>query len=291
MRVDFIGIGVQKAATSWLHNVLAMHADVEASTPKELDFFTDHFNRGYRWYEGHFAGADGARRGECSPSYFYSSDAPLRAHAYNPDFRIIAILRDPVARAFSNHLHELRKGHIPETTLFEDGLAANPAYVEQGRYATHLARWFEVFGRDAVLVLLAEDIAADALHAYHTVCAHIGISAEPVPAALHERSHESVTPRNATLQKALRATGDAARAMGLDKQVASAKSLPGVKDLLKRNWRDLRTETEPMRPETEAMLASTFAPDIAFVADLLGRPDLPWPSQGQEAEVAHVGNA
>lgn len=291
MRVDFIGIGVQKAATSWLHNVLALHADVEASTPKELDFFTDHFNRGYRWYESHFPGAEGARRGECSPSYLYSADAPHRAHAYNPDFRIIAILRDPVSRAFSNHLHELRKGHIPADTLFEDGLAANPAYVEQGRYATHLTRWFEVFGRDPVLVLLAEDIAADALSAYHKVCAHIGIAAEPVPDALNERSHESVTPRNATLQKALRASGDAARAIGLEKQVANVKSLPGVKGLLKRNWRDLRTETEGMRPETEAMLAETFAPDIAFVAELLGRPELPWPSQRQEAEVQHVRNA
>ena len=289
MRVDFIGIGVQKAATSWLHDVLALHPDVDASDPKELDFFTAHYDRGYGWYESHFAEDPRHTRGECSPSYFYSRSAPLRAHVYNPDFRVIAILRDPVARAFSNHLHELRKGHIPDGTSFEDGLAANPAYVEQGKYAANLTRWLDTFGRDALLVLLAEDIGAEPLRAYKAVCDHLSLAADPVPDALYERRHESVAPKHAGLQRALRVSGDAARAIGLDRQVANVKALPGVRNILRMNQRDLRAETPNMRPETKADLAETFAEDIAFVSALLDRAELPWPSQ--QAEVARAGNA
>lgn len=279
MKVDFLGIGVQKAATSWLHDVLSDHPQIEASTPKELDFFTSHFDRGYEWYEGFFRrAAAGLRRGECSPSYFYSRSAPGRAMAYNPELKLLAVLRDPVSRAFSNHLHEIRKGHIPETRSFEDALASNPLYVEQGRYAQNLSRWLDVFGRDALCVLLAEDIADNPAAAFAAVCGHLGIDPDAAPDILGERSHESVTPRNIRLQGVLRSGGDAARHLGLGRMVRLVKAAPGVRNLLALNCRDLRTEIPAMRPATREALRDIFAPDIAFVAGLLGRDVLPWPS-------------
>ncbi|WP_424931107.1 sulfotransferase family protein [Amaricoccus macauensis] len=282
LKVDFIGIGVQKAATSWLHDVLSAHSGIEASTPKEIDFFTHHVDRGYEWYESFFRSDEAdVKRGECSPSYFYSLSAPARANAYNPEFRIIAILRDPVARAFSNHLHEIRKGHIPDTRTFEDALEANPLYVEQGRYKRNLERWLDVFGREAVLVLLAEDIAADPETAYARVCAHLGVSSEVRPDTLGERSHESVASRNAGFQKVLRSAGDAARSLGLGDAVRSVKAAPGVRDLLALNKRDLRSEIAPMLPETRERLSAQFQEDIGFVAELLERETLPWPSQSK----------
>src|SRR5687767_9096163 len=136
----FIGLGGQKCASTWLHVVFRDHADAYVSTPKELDFFSSFYDRGFQWYEAHFAAAEGRRAiGEISPSYLPDHDAPARAHAYNANLRIIVALRDPVERAYSNHLHDIRLGHYSGRDLsFETGLANNPMYLEQSRYALHL---------------------------------------------------------------------------------------------------------------------------------------------------------
>jgi hypothetical protein len=285
LKVGFIGIGAQKAATSWLHDVLSAHPHVEASRPKELDFFTHHFDRGYAWYESHFRRSeDGVMRGESSPSYLYSQSAPRRARDYNRNLKLVAILRDPVSRAFSNHLHEIRKGHIPGSWSFEEALELNPMYLEQGRYALHLGRWLEVFDRQSLLVLVAEDIATDPETAFSRVCEHLGVSPKVKLDKLGERSHESVANRNEGVQKVLRTAGNAARSLGLGKAVRGLKATPGLRDLIALNRRDLRSEFPAMRPETVERLRAFFEPDIAFVSELLERKCLPWPSHRSRAE-------
>jgi hypothetical protein len=285
-RVGFLGIGAQKCATSWLHHVLSQHPQVRASDPKELNYFTANYDRGALWYESHFAGAgEAVICGEASPTYFFSADAPERAHRYNPALKLIAVVRDPVARAFSNHLHEIRKGHIPEDTSFETALAANPAYVLQGRYRENLTRWIDRFGREALLVLVAEELSADPAAGYAAVCAHLGVSAEAPPDDLNERKHESVSSHFPALQRGLRAGGDAARRLGLGGMVRSVKSAPGIRGALGLNRKDLRKTVAPMADETHAMLIEQFADDVAFVRGLLGRP-LPewrhWPPREEE---------
>src|SRR5690606_8739996 len=89
-RVHFLGIGVQKAGTTWLHRVLASHPEVfmAEADDKDLRFFNAYYDRGYEWYEGHFKAAERIRCGEFSTSYFYSMDAPKRVHRYNPNMRL-----------------------------------------------------------------------------------------------------------------------------------------------------------------------------------------------------------
>lgn len=276
-KVGFIGIGSQKSATSWLHHMLSKHPEISASDPKELNFFTANYDRGELWYEGHFSSSPpGSIRGECSPTYFFSHAAPSRAFSYNPSLKLIAILRDPVARAFSNHLHEIRKRHIPETCSFEDGMAANPAYVEQSRYKANLMRWLAYFDRESLLILIAEDIRDDPLTAFKAVCNHLGVSADAVPDGLSERRHESIGSRNHAVKRALRAGGDAARAIGFGRLVAKIKAAPGIKSLLSLNQKDLRKEVRPMHDDTRRLLTAKFCEDVAFVEHLLNRTDLPW---------------
>lgn len=276
-KVGFIGIGAQKCATSWLHHVLAQHPAIFASEPKELNYFTANYDRGALWYEAQFAAAPpGATCGEASPTYFFSADAPSRAFGYNPALRLIAVLRDPVARAFSNHLHEIRKGHIPETVPFETALAANPAYVEQGRYAANLGRWLAAFPREALLVLIAEELQDDPAAAYEAVCRHLGVAPGAAPAGLRERRHESVASHLPRLQRGLRLAGDAARGLGLGRVVAAVKGAPGIRSGLALNRKDLREAVPKMQPETRAGLVGTFRDDVAFVSRLLGRPVPAW---------------
>lgn len=278
-KVGFIGIGAQKAATTWLHHVLAEHPDVVTSETKELNFFTANYDRGYTWYESCFDdNSEGRIRGECSPTYFFSRDAAQRARAYNKDLKLICILRDPIERAFSNHMHEIRKGHIDPATSFETAWAQNPAYALQSHYKANLESWLAHFDRDALLLLFSEDISADPRGTYDKVCDHLGVAAEANPASLGARHHESITYRMPGVQKTLRYGGDKIRALGMPGLVSSMKELPGLKQALSMNRQHLKTKVAPPTPETRQRLANQFTPDMEYVAQQAGRDVLPWPT-------------
>ncbi|SFR09501.1 sulfotransferase [Poseidonocella sedimentorum] len=270
-----LGIGAQKSATSWVHAVLGAHPDIAPSRPKEVDFYSYYFDRGYAWYDRHFEPRAGQTRFEVSPSYLHDPRAARRARAHRPDTRVIALLRDPVERAFSNHLHEVIKGHIPPVP-FAEGLANNPAYVEQGFYARHLIRWMDAFPRGQICVLLAEEIAAEPLKAARRVYEFAGIAPDYLPPALHERRNESDRAAVPLLRSVLRAGGDAMRRGGLEPVLSRAKALGPVRALLKANSVDMRQEVPPMDAVSRARLDALFRDDLAQLARLLSRDSFPW---------------
>lgn len=276
MRPTIIGIGAQKCASSWLHAVAGSHPEIGTSEPKEVDFFSYYFDRGYRWYESHFPETSGAKvYFESSPSYFHDPRSPARALAYSPDLKILALLRDPLKRAFSNHMHEIIKGHIPICT-FEEGLANNPAYVEQCMYATHLARWFDKFSAAQVKVMFAEEIATDAQCAAQAVFGFIGVDTNFDSPILHERRNESDKARIPALRTGLRAGGDWMRRQGLEPVLARIKATGPVSTIMKGNKINVRDEIPPMTSETAARLSEIFAPEMEQLRQMLGREALPW---------------
>lgn len=277
MRPEVIGIGAQKCASSWLHAIAGSHPEIGTSDPKEVDFFSYYFDRGYRWYERHFEPNPETRVWfESSPSYFHDPRAPGRVSAYNPGMKIIVLLRDPMKRAFSNHLHEIIKGHI-DPCPFEDGLSNNPAYIEQGLYGTHLSRWLDVFPRDhQVLVLFAEDVSADAVSCATQTFAFIGVDPGFDSSILHERRNESDRPRFAALRTGLRSGGDWMRRRGLEPALARLKATGPVAALLAANKIDLRDEIPPMAPETATRLREHFEPEMMKLKRLLDLDTLPW---------------
>lgn len=206
---SYLIIGAQRAGTTSLFDNLCRHPDVagptatkdEVAWAKELHFFDDGFWRGVDWYRAFFPlassryvarlrGAD-LIAGEASPSYLFHPGVPARVAATLPDVRLIALLRDPVERAYSHYQHMHRKGM--ETLSFEDALAAeeerlageeeriladpryasdhhrNHSYVTRGLYADQLERWFEYFPREQLLVLRAEDFFARPAEIYADV--------------------------------------------------------------------------------------------------------------------------
>ncbi len=204
MKPTFIGIGAQKCASTWLYDILADHPQVCLSTNKEIDFFSYYFDYGFQWYERHFeCGEVRPAVGEISPSYFHGAGVPKRVYDYNPDLRLILFLRDPIARAFSNHLHEVRIGHLQGNDItFEYGLANNPSYIDQGLYATHLEHWLEYFPRDRILVVLFDDVISSKESVAKTVYKFLGISDSHKSESLFERSNESYVNRFALLERA-----------------------------------------------------------------------------------------
>ena len=273
-----IGIGAQKCASSWVHAALGIHPQICVSNPKELDFFSYYFDRGYEWYEGHFNQTAGRPvKFEASPSYLHDLRCPTRVHAYNPAMKILLMLRDPIDRAYSNHLHEVINGHIGPIS-FADGLANNPSYIEQGLYATHLARWLAVFPRDQVLVVFAEEVAAKPEATAAAVYAFAGVDSTFTSQVLRERRNESDKARLPVLRHCLRAGGRLLRRIGLEEGLASLKKSGPVARMMSANSVDLRQKIPPMDPDSRAHLQSVFAPEIAELQVLLGRDSLPWKS-------------
>lgn len=280
MKPDFIGIGAQKCATTWLYRVLEDHPQAALSQPKELHFFSAYFDRGFRWYERHFELSAGRLAvGEYSTSYLCSLDAVSRAHAYNPDFRLIVALRDPVERAFSNHLHELRAGHLGAMPLpFEACVDSNPMYLTQGLYAAHLQRWLEVFPRQKLLVVFQEDIERAPEAQASRLYQFLGIDPDHRSLYLDERVNVSAAQRSAGAARAMKAGAGVLRRMVGDRFVHDLKAMPPFIQLRRANQRPLQAVVPPLLPQTRQRLEAYYRADMERLADLLELHDLPWPT-------------
>jgi sulfotransferase family protein len=193
---DFLILGAQKAGTTALYAYLLWHPQITGPSFKEVSFFDRHYAHGERWYRAHMPVRRDGIVGEASPSYLFHPLAPERVARMLPDARLIALLRNPVDRAFSHYQHEVALGREPLS--FEDAFAredermqgelermlAEPAYfshawwnytyVARGRYAEQLERWFAAFPREQLLVLLTDDLAADTAGTYARTLEFLG---------------------------------------------------------------------------------------------------------------------
>jgi Sulfotransferase domain len=126
---DFLILGTENGGTTTLHWTLCQHPHVEPATKKEVHFFDSHrwFEKGIGWYRSRFpapAWGDGRRviTGEASPYYLLHPFAPHRASITVPDAKLIALLRNPVDRAYSAYKHRVLTGR--ESLSFEEALDA-----------------------------------------------------------------------------------------------------------------------------------------------------------------------
>ncbi|QCX26654.1 sulfotransferase domain-containing protein [Nocardioides jishulii] len=205
---DFLIIGTKRGGTTSLFNYLLMHPGVRGLFPqsrgkKSTDYFFKELHRGPDWYRSHFhteAHRELSRRrlgyrpvsGEASPYYLWDHRVAPEVHAVAPQVKAIALLRDPVERAWS-HYHERRKNGV-EPLSFTDALAAEAdrlegeaermasdrgyyseahdwyTYRSRGIYLPSLENWWSVFPRDQLLVLRSEDLYADVQGTFDTVC-------------------------------------------------------------------------------------------------------------------------
>ncbi len=175
---DFIAVGPPRTATTWLHEVLQGHVCLPADR-KETDFFTRFYDRGIDWYADYFRQCDaGVSVGELSPMYFASPPARDRIAQVLPQCKIICSLRDPVERAYSNY--RMLRRIVATKVDFEQAATTRGDLLESNRYGTHLAGWFETFGRERVQVLIYDDLESDPQSFLNSVCDFIGIARFPI---------------------------------------------------------------------------------------------------------------
>jgi sulfotransferase family protein len=177
MLPGFVIIGVMKGGTTSLYYGLADHPNIQLPVTKQIHFFDLNYPKGRRWYEAHFPTRKAGKiSGEATPDYlFYHPDSARRLYESLPDARLIALLRNPVDRAFSHYNHMIRLGK--ETLSFEEALdrederlsgeaeklSADPSYysfnrhylsyLSRGRYFEQIEQWLSAFPAEQLLVL------------------------------------------------------------------------------------------------------------------------------------------
>jgi Sulfotransferase family len=175
----FVIVGAQRCGTTYLTQLLDEHPEIEMAKPlrPEPKFFLDYeqFARGAEFYEArYFSDTDARLRGEKSTSYIEHDVAVRRIVALFPNVTIVAVVRDPVARAVSNHRFSTAEG--VETLPLIDALRADAAdrpwdrerfsvspyeYLARGCYADALARVGRHVSREQLHVLLFEELVSD----------------------------------------------------------------------------------------------------------------------------------
>lgn len=201
----FLVIGAQKSATRWLRMNLGAHPDVFVAD-HELSFFNGSrsFRRGLDEYRRCFEGWNGEPAvGEATPAYMMWTAKPhvvaKRIDTSLPGVRILAILRDPVQRAYSAFIHHMRRERIPVDADLLTWVAATPPEQEErgvisgGWYARSLRPYVERFG-DRLLVLVQDGLAADPGPVYSAALGHIGVDPTFVPPKLTKVRHSNDVP-------------------------------------------------------------------------------------------------
>ena len=245
----FLIVGTQRGGTTSMYRALSQHPSVlKPVWHKGVHYFDLHHERGIGWYRAHFplaaaAGRIERRTGvaplafESSPYYMHHPHAPERIARELPGVRLLALVRDPVERAYSAWAHEIARGY--ETEPFERALELEPhrlageaerlradptarshahqhqAYVGRGEYADQLERLEQHMGTGRILVVDSGEFFRDPASTYDRVVEFLGLprtghptfdrhnarARADMPDALRRRLDEHFLPHDARLAR------------------------------------------------------------------------------------------
>jgi hypothetical protein len=187
---SFIGIGAQRAGTSWLYNCLRDHPEIYMPQ-KEVHFFDIHYEKGIEWYFDLFSPLNkGIRSGEITPDYMFDEQAILRLKKHAPDTKLVVILRSPLDRAYSAYNLFRSHGRYSEID-FNQAVTKDPFILEQSLYSPQIERIFNLFPRENIHICFYEDIASSPNLFFKNVCSFLNIDGNFVPDTLTVRKNSS----------------------------------------------------------------------------------------------------
>lgn len=200
---DFVGVGAQKAGTSWLYACLYEHPEIHAPI-KEIHFFgRNKFDTmGIEWYRNMFRSAQGKLCGEFSTSYLENSEiAAGQIHSMNPQAKIIMSVRNPVDRAFSNYTNDLTSGAVAKEIEFFTAMKRNPKYIDRGLYGKHLECFLQFFPRKQIHIIDFHEISTDPTSVIGQLYKFLGVKDTFRPWALQKKINKVHVPKHIWLDK------------------------------------------------------------------------------------------
>jgi hypothetical protein len=234
--IAFLIIGAQKAGTTSLFEYMRRHPEIHMPPEKEISFFNRHYEMGAAWYTdtvtrnappdavcgeasvGYMAGTPFAditynERSDSDADHSHSKPLkdiiPRRIGDLLPNVRLICVLRDPVARAYSHYQMSVLDGseHRSFAEAVDDLLDPSAladarvtptrtnSYVVNGEYHRVLASFLEIFSREQLLVVFSNALSAEATSTLARVFGFVGVSTDFTPDNLDARYREAATER------------------------------------------------------------------------------------------------
>lgn len=294
-------VGAPKCGTTALHNYLHQHPDVYMAPLKELFFFSSDFAmpesvfpKTLEEYMRCFEGAQSEPVvGESTISYLYSRTAAKNIHDFNPEAKIIMMLRDPVDALHSLH-NQLLFNQVEKLARFEDALAATEGRKKRGeneigqtrwlryqeifRYTEQVRRYMKLFPLEQLKVIIYDDFRDDPGEVYGETLAFAGVDPN------FEATLDVINARKRMRSRWLRnlvshpppIVGRAARP--LMSPATRAKVARSLSDLNRKE-----TPGEKMDPSTRRALAAEFAAEVESLGHLIDRDLSHWTLRDSES--------
>jgi hypothetical protein len=280
-RPNLFIIGAMKSATGTLHTYLRIHPEIFMCEPKEPCYFVERsqldwpfieekgYWRGESYYLELFESADDAKIiGESSTMYTKLprvTGVPDRIAAFDPNARLVYIMRDPVERAISEYWHAVRwdrERRPPEEALFDE-----PRFLDISHYAMQLKPYLERFGRDQIYTLTTEELSRDPRAAIIPLLEWLGVDAD-VPDAPSDFRYNQTPEGELTRMK---------RFAPLER-IRWSKPYRMIRPLvpaaIRRSGRQASSEVvekTDISDDVYARLRAEMRPQVAELEELLGR--------------------
>ncbi|MBS0576140.1 MAG: sulfotransferase domain-containing protein [Proteobacteria bacterium] len=285
---DFAIVGAQKSASTFVQDALRTHPDIFMPAG-ETRFFEDP-----EYGDGNLAGlaasfADCRQRriGIKRPDYLGRPEVPARLRSAIPDLRVVVVLRHPIDRLVSAYYYYIKLGFLPVLDINEAiarllrgepiGNPKSRDLLDYGNYATHLQRYFSLFPREQIRVLLQEDVVAGEREAIAGICTFVGVDPARM-GAMPPRANTGVYPlrrlrfltrRNRHLYDYDAVTGKLKpHPMTIGRWLPAA-AITAVDRLVLA--RMIGNRKPRLHESTQAMLAEYYRAQIEETAQLLGR--------------------
>ena len=285
-KVDFFIVGAPKAGTTSLYHYLNEHSEIEMSSQKEPDFFSDqslqkkklYYDKNridtLEKYNSLFEREDVILRGDSSVSYLFYEDVPHKIITYNPDAKIIIMLRNPIDRAFSHYLMDYSLGLISESfeTIIQKQSKHKNAnlfyqqYIQVSEYSKQIKRYLEVFSKENIHFIDYEDFKNDSSDVVNSVFLFLGVNDDFQP-YLKKKYNTYTAPKNSLIRYVY-------SFVAFRKMVANILSKNLTKTI--RNLL-FRSDKKPQLTElTRNFLIKHFESDVRELSELLNKDFTKW---------------
>lgn len=265
---DFIGVGVQRAGTSWLYECLKEHGEVFLPQ-KEVHFFNKKYDKGIDWYYSLFEIKDGSKiAGEFTPDYLFNEQSIKAICETCPDSKLIVILRDPFERAYSAYNLFVAHGRY-EGMSFQEAISQDPWIVQQSMYFAQLEKLYSIFPKEQIKIYDFEDISKKPLWLLNDLYTYLGVDSAFKPSRFDEKYNVSGM---SGIQNKLNLPEIQRKMLSskYGKHILKLKKIKFVRKL--KAWLLDRKSDENLKEiHCSAQLRETFKQDLIKTSELLDR--------------------
>lgn len=203
--VEFFGIGAPRSGTSWIAKCLDEHPCL-AIPVKE----THHFSREAEYLKGEDVYEQRIRSrysgegmvGEFCPNYLGVESCAKRLYSYNPNALLVAILRNPIDRAYSHFLFEARHEQVNKENGILHYINSRSEYLLHGYYFKGIQRFLDAgYSKDKILILFYEEINLDPVQACKKILEHLSVDTDFVPENIVQQVNPTRIPRSRVVER------------------------------------------------------------------------------------------